>query len=300
MPRLDVAARGAAARRSQGRWRTTAVDVRGCAFAPAVLARGRTCCRSRARRWSGRRAVDRTHPAVPQPVAGAAAHDDDADSPPRTHNRRPHGAVAARCAGHQGPLPDQARGCCSTRRSATSSAVDGVTLTSSRARPTAWSANPGAARRRSGRAMLRLVEPTGGSVIFDGVDIADAQARAVAQDAPGHADGVPGPAVQPRPAAVRGVIAPGGACARTGWPRTRRPPSKRLRELLPRSGLPADGTAPIPPRVLRRPAAAHRHRPRPGGQPELIVADEPVSRARRLGAGAGDQPARGRCRPSSA
>jgi ABC-type dipeptide/oligopeptide/nickel transport system ATPase component len=33
----------------------------------------------------------------------------------------------------------------------------------------------------------------------------------------------------------------------------------------------------VPARVLRRPASAHRHRPRPRVRPEFIVADEPVS-----------------------
>ena len=61
-------------------------------------------------------------------------------------------------------------------------AVDGVDLTHrARARPTGWSASPAAASRRSGRALLRLIPPTGGEVIFDGVELTTLAARAAAR-----------------------------------------------------------------------------------------------------------------------
>ena len=50
-----------------------------------------------------------------------------------------------------------------------------------------------------------------------------------------------------------------------------------INETLDAVGLPALGAVPLPARVLRRPAAAHRHRPRAGAEPDLIVCDEPVS-----------------------
>ena len=64
-------------------------------------------------------------------------------------------------------------------------------------------------------------------------------------------------------------------CARTASPPER--VSTRVRELL-RAGRPAArAREPLSAGVLRRPAAAHRHRPRPRAQPKLLVLDEPVS-----------------------
>ena len=47
--------------------------------------------------------------------------------------------------------------------------------------------------------------------------------------------------------------------------------------LLDEVGLPRERARSLPARVLRRPAPAHRHRPRAGARPDLIFADEPVS-----------------------
>jgi ABC-type glutathione transport system ATPase component len=64
-------------------------------------------------------------------------------------------------------------------------------------------------------------------------------------------------------------------CAGRPW---RRPNSReRAAEALDAVGLRASDLAQVPARVLRRPAPAHRHRPRAGHAPALIVADEPVS-----------------------
>ena len=50
---------------------------------------------------------------------------------------------------------------------------------------------------------------------------------------------------------------------------------------------------PLPQRVLRRPAAAHRHRPRADPEPEAAGGRRAGLRARRVDPGAGDQPAPG-------
>ena len=62
----------------------------------------------------------------------------------------------------------------------------------------------------------------------------------------------------------------------TSWHRGRRA-RRAWRELLRIVGLDPAYAQPLPARVLRRPAPAHRHRPRPGGRPEFIVCDEPIS-----------------------
>ena len=50
-------------------------------------------------------------------------------------------------------------------------AVDGVDLDVPAAGPSAWSVSHGCGKTTLGRAVLRLVEPTGGTVSFDGIDV---------------------------------------------------------------------------------------------------------------------------------
>ena len=68
---------------------------------------------------------------------------------------------------------------------------------------------------------------------------------------------------------------------------------KRVFELLETVGLERRARRTLPARVLRRPAAAHRHRPRAGAQPEAHHLRRAGERARRLDPRPGDQPARG-------
>ena len=56
---------------------------------------------------------------------------------------------------------------------------------------------------------------------------------------------------------------------------------------------------PLPARVLRRPAPAHRHRPGAGARPEVHRLRRADLRARRLDPGADHQPARSTCRSDS-
>ena len=68
-------------------------------------------------------------------------------------------------------------------------------------------------------------------------------------------------------------------------------PRRRIAEVLER-GRPRPGVAPpLPARVLRRPAAAHRHRPRHRAAPEAARRRRAGERARRVGAGADPRPA---------
>ena len=65
-----------------------------------------------------------------------------------------------------------------------------------------------------------------------------------------------------------------------------------VRELLDRVGLRRRARRPLPARVLRRPAAAHRHRPRAGPATRADRLRRAGVRARRLRPGADPQPAR--------
>ena len=157
----------------------------------------------------------------------------------------------------------------------------------------------GCGKSTVGKAMLRLVaaSPTA-PCTFDGVGPRGARGRATCARRRRHMQMVfqdPFASLDPR----QSVEHPHRAA------RDPRPPPATARRAGRRScstsvGLPAGAGRPLPARVLRRPAAAHRHRPGARrSSPSLIIADEPVSRARRLDPGAGGQPPRATCRSSS-
>ena len=170
-------------------------------------------------------------------------------------------------------------------------------------RPSAWSASPAAASPRSGRAILRLVgADRRARSIFDGIDVGHAQA---ARSCGGCGGGCRWSSRTRWPASTRGRASRRSSpsrCVRARRPRSRlRPARRRVRELLEVVGLPRVGAQPST--RTSSPAASGSGSASPGrsrSNPELVIADEPVSRAGRLDPGAGDQPARGaagRARP---
>ena len=155
-------------------------------------------------------------------------------------------------------------------------AVDGVSLAVRRGETYGLVGESGCGKSTLGRAMLRLVEPTGGRVVFDSTDLSSLRGEAlrrmrrrmqmVFQD--------PLSSLDPRQS-VESLLVEG--LRAHGLDRGREPTSARLRELLGAVGLPAS--------ALRR--YPHEFS---GGQrqrigiaraltvePDLIVADEPVS-----------------------
>ena len=163
-------------------------------------------------------------------------------------------------------------------------AVDGVSLTVKRGETLGLVGESGSGKSTLCRAILQLVEPTSGSVRFEGREIAGLSQRADAADPPRDPDGLPGPLLLAQP-------------AQAGRPDRRRLPA--LRNCRRDVNAPTcDGTAPARGRVeelLERVGLSAEHYDRfphefSGGQrqrigiaralalePKLVVADEPVS-----------------------
>ncbi|SHE70889.1 ABC transporter ATP-binding protein [Streptoalloteichus hindustanus] len=155
-------------------------------------------------------------------------------------------------------------------------AVDGVDLDIRRGETYGLVGESGCGKSTLGRAMLRLVEPTGGRVVFDGVDLSATHGEAlrrmrrrmqmVFQD--------PLSSLDPRQS-VESILVEG--LRAHGLDRGREATGRRLRELLSAVGLPSTALRKYP----------HEFS---GGQrqrigiaraltvdPDLVVADEPVS-----------------------
>ena len=134
----------------------------------------------------------------------------------------------------------------------------------------------GCGKTTLGRAVLRLVEPTSGRVMFRDVDIATAVRRGAAAHAAAHADDLPGSVRGARSAhdgradhrrADRNVP----ACR--GRPRS----AQRIRELMETVGLASGSSTGIRTSSPAASSSASASRARWPPIPDFIVADEPIS-----------------------
>ncbi len=159
-------------------------------------------------------------------------------------------------------------------------AVDGVSLTLERGRTYGLVGESGCGKSTLGKAVLRLVEPTGGQVLFDGTDVASMRGeplrrmrrrmQMVFQD--------PMSSLDPRQSVESILTEPlkahdGG----DGVPTTAADRSRRVRELLDVVGLPAHAASRYPHEF----SGGQRQRIGIARaialEPDLIIADEPVS-----------------------
>ena len=150
----------------------------------------------------------------------------------------------------------------------------------------------GSGKTTMGLTLLRLHEPTAGEVMFDGrnlLTLSDRERQAMRRRIQIVFQN-PYASLNPRFTIGQTLIEP---MAIHGIGDDQGEREQRARTLLGKVGPRRLGVRQVPARVLRRPAPAHRDRALPDAGPRGAGARRGGERARRLGAGAGAEPAEG-------
>ncbi len=166
-------------------------------------------------------------------------------------------------------------------------AVDGVSLKILQGETFAIVGESGCGKSTLARVLVRLIDPSGGAVHYDGRNIAalkPAEVRALRRDLQFIFQD-PFSSLNPRMTVGALIEEP----LRTHNIGTKAERRARVAALLTRVGLAPQHASRYPARVLRRPAAAHRHRPRTGLLAQGAGRRRTGLGARRLDPGAGRQ-----------
>ena len=99
-------------------------------------------------------------------------------------------------------------------------AVDGISFTIDRGETLALVGESGCGKSTTARLVLRLIDPTAGTIYFEGTDITELRRRSAAPFAPSDADRIPGSVCLAEPAHDSGRD-PGGAADRARYRRPR-------------------------------------------------------------------------------
>ena len=171
-------------------------------------------------------------------------------------------------------------------------AVDGVSLDIGAGRTLALVGESGCGKTTVGKAILRLIEPSGGSARLGDTDIGSLSAAALRAARAGMQMIFQDPfgSLNPRLRVVEIIEEGMNALGISGSAAERR---ARVAQMLEQVGLRAGTGRTLPARILRRTAPAHRDRARAGGVAAPDRLRRAHLRARRLGAGADPQPAAG-------
>ena len=189
---------------------------------------------------------------------------------PAGGTRRPGGRAMAseaapllRVVGAEDALPGLRRAS-SGGRSATVKAVDDVSFDIAAGETLGLVGESGCGKSTTGRAILRLYEPTGGAIELEGRDIARLEGGALRALRPKMQMIFQDPQASLNPRMTVGSIIAEPLDEHARLDRAER--RARVMELMDAVGPQPPLRQPLPARVLRRPAPAHRHRPGAGAR----------------------------------